>query len=412
MTPEERQRLEAALGAAVLVAPKARSIDHGLLFAVLNLRDNSAGALPELRALREVITHIPALQVFDHAMQDGPVTRLRVTCLDLLEWLVSRSQHTSTARAVEDLSSYLIGYQTHEPFEVQQILAIDGLEVTETIELGRLRLVPWSQLPDSDERYRIQVKNYYSNRSSFAALVHSITLKRRHAFPWDVPELYHDHFGHFTTLHDALRCVVVAQGAGIRMLNYWYEPPDGVPWFSNSSSFGIDSRSIALPQARPQVDPETLRRLFETFCALPVQRRERLRIPMDRLNNSLLAGIRFVDAAIEVGIALESLFGPIPKNSQITATLRRRLSEFLGSAATEKRDLSDLVSHAYDLRSRGVHDGHLGNAKVGSDHGVVLSVLTQMQEKVGEALRRFILEGEPSWPLARRGRRHSGRAHR
>lgn len=52
LTPSEKAALIAALERTLLVAAKARSVDHGLRFQILALRDAPDSALRELRELR------------------------------------------------------------------------------------------------------------------------------------------------------------------------------------------------------------------------------------------------------------------------------------------------------------------------------------------------------------------------
>jgi hypothetical protein len=68
-TPEDRTRLVLALSRALLVAPKARSVEEGLFFQIIALRDSPESALNELRELLEVVRSIPILDLFNHAYQ-------------------------------------------------------------------------------------------------------------------------------------------------------------------------------------------------------------------------------------------------------------------------------------------------------------------------------------------------------
>ncbi len=69
MTSEDRAKLVSALSAALLIAPKARSVDEGLCFQVIALRDAPESALAELRELLDVVRSISALELFDHTFQ-------------------------------------------------------------------------------------------------------------------------------------------------------------------------------------------------------------------------------------------------------------------------------------------------------------------------------------------------------
>lgn len=138
------------------------------------------------------------------------------------------------------------------------------------------------------------------------------------------------------------------------------------------------------------------------FSELDEHERERLRIPADRLNASRCAGINTVDAAIDLGIALESLYGPFSDKTSIGHLLRTRVSAALGGSARQRRKLGATVTSAYDLRSRAVHAGRFDVDEEGrkkwADAGEVLGAVIAGQSIVARSLERFTLEGVPEWP--------------
>lgn len=126
----------------------------------------------------------------------------------------------------------------------------------------------------------------------------------------------------------------------------------------------------------------------------------RLRVPLDRLNRSYLAGIRSVDKAIELGIALESLYAPTKLSEGIAFAVRTRAARFLGGSLEERRRTVTTLRDVYDLRSRAVHAGRFdaeGSPKKWSDDARVRAVLGAGQHLIGRSLVKVIQEGEPNW---------------
>jgi hypothetical protein len=120
LTATEEATLIAALEGALLVAAKARSVDHGLLFQILALRDAPDSALRGLRELLSVVQATPALELFDHAYQYALGNQEDVDFRFLVQWLISRGQQVGAKQAVNEVARYL----GSETIEVTAILAI------------------------------------------------------------------------------------------------------------------------------------------------------------------------------------------------------------------------------------------------------------------------------------------------
>jgi hypothetical protein len=155
-----------------------------------------------------------------------------------------------------------------------------------------------------------------------------------------------------------------------------------------------------MPVQLTKASAEEVSACLKLFFELETNQRQRLRVPIDRLNKSHVLGIRSVDAAIELGIALESLFAPTKLSEGISYTVRTRAARFLGGSQSERHQISNTLKDAYDLRSRAVHSGRFDGdqaPKKWKDESRVRSVLENGQRIVGRSLVKAILEGEPNW---------------
>jgi len=393
-TPEDRARLESALSRALLVAPKARSVDKGLFFQIIALRDSPESALEELRELLEVVRKVPILDLFNHAHQHALGRRKEVDFLFLVGWLVSRGQQVGSEHAVADLRRYL----NAETLDLTEVLVIDGFELENTICFGEYQLVPWKSLSTTDTKWDVTERSTYGDSFPSAAIVRRHEIKRIHAHPWNSPAQSIPIS--IETALDVLRCVTVVCRAGIRLLHHWFEPPDWAPWAVSVNNFGIDSTTLALPVALsadlvPKIQHCVLR--FENSYE---STRARLRVPIDRLNRSFLAGLRFVDQAIELGVALESLYAPVKLPKRIACTVSKRAAHFLGGPPDVRCETAAILRDVYDLRSRAVHAGRFdadGGPKMWSDPNHVMEVLREGQRVVAQSLMKVIEDGEPKW---------------
>ena len=77
MTPAEQLRLSTAIDQALAVAKPERSIELGLMFQCLTLRDSPETAPAEFRELLAVIADISSLEIFDRAEQRSFTPRIR-----------------------------------------------------------------------------------------------------------------------------------------------------------------------------------------------------------------------------------------------------------------------------------------------------------------------------------------------
>lgn len=394
LTATEEATLIAALEGALLVAAKARSVDHGLFFQLTALRDAPDSALRELRELLSVVQATPALEFFNHYYQCALGNEEHVDFRFLVQWLISRGQQVGAKQTVNDVDRYL----DSETIEVTENLAIDGFGVERNIELGEYELVVWNDVAMTDTKWYFAVRELFGGEIPTAAVIQRHKIQRVHVRSWDRPAP--NGSLSIEPALDVLRCVTAVAGAGFRLLHYWLEPQEWAPWAISRSTFGVDSRTILFPMELSEAMVPQLRESVSHLRILDESSRLRLRVPLDRLNRSYLAGLRSVDKAIEIGIALESLYAPTKLSEGIAFAVRTRAARFLGGSLEERRGTVTTLRDVYDLRSRAVHAGRFdaeGAPKKWRDDARVSKVLEDGQRLVGRSLVKVIQEGEPNW---------------
>lgn len=390
----DKAKLKAALSAALLVAKNAQSVEEGLLFQTVALRDSPESAPMEFRELLTVVRSISALEIFNHAYQCGLGGWEKVEYPFLVGWLVSRGQKVGAEEAVENLDRYLEA----DTLDLTEVLAVDGFVLASSVTLGDFQIVPWGSVAPSDTKWRVTARALHNHVSPTAAVLRCHTIQREHVRPWGssaanspVP---------IEPAFDVLRCVTVVTGAGIRPLHRWFEPPEWAPWAVNLSRFGLDATSFA-----PFVDVDgelasRIKHCISRFEASDESVRMRLRLPIDRLNRSYLAGSHSINKAIELGVALESLFAPAKLSEGIAFAVRTRAARFLGGTLENRRITAFTLKDVYDLRSRAVHSGRFDaddSSKKWRDSNRVMQVLQEGQRVVSRSLLKVIVEGEPVW---------------
>jgi Apea-like HEPN len=311
----------------------------------------------------------------------------------LIGWLIDRAQQVGASKTVEDLRRYL----NTEVLEVTELLTFDGALTDEPLALKALQCMPWQKIADSSAKYSIVCSSVLNHRLPDAAITRTWSIPRAHNRPWG--EQAAPQRTNFEDLHDAIRCVGLAVGAGTRTLNYWVEPPAWAPWACTPSTFGIDSTMVVPPLNVTDELGTVADHIYGRLTEMSDSQRERFRVPMDRLNKSRLAGIRFVDAAIELGISLESQFAPTQPPSGIGANIRLRAARLLALEPGARAVIRDAVKDSYDLRSRAVHSGRFDADRSNKwrDLARVHKAIEHGQKIAREALIRMLDLGEPDW---------------
>jgi hypothetical protein len=139
--------------------------------------------------------------------------------------------------------------------------------------------------------------------------------------------------------------------------------------------------------------------IFQRFKTLPSSFRTRLGTPMSRLNSAMRRRHE-ADTAIDLGIALESLFLGDSEGGEKKFQASTRCAFLLGSDPADRHRLFDLAGCIYHLRNRAVHRGQVvpGDLKGPFKGRPLRSVLEDGGRLMADALMHFIATGvEPAW---------------
>jgi hypothetical protein len=166
------------------------------------------------------------------------------------------------------------------------------------------------------------------------------------------------------------------------------------------STFGVDDTSVLLPVNFDSGKSDELCECVSRFVALAEADSKRLRIPLDRLNRSIIAGPSGVERAIELGISIESLYAPSKLAEGIGYAIKTRAAKFLGGSINERHQIAAVLRDLYELRSLAVHAGRFdaeGSKKRWRDPREVRAALDAGQQTVQRSLLKLIRDGEPRW---------------
>lgn len=101
---------------------------------------------------------------------------------------------------------------------------------------------------------------------------------------------------------------------------------------------------------------EKIMEVCSTFLALKDDDQEKLYIPLSRLNNAIIRK-DYIDKAVELGIAIESIFINDNNTEEVAKKIRTRAKKLLAEKTNlfKAKEIKNLFCNLYDYRSRVVH---------------------------------------------------------
>jgi hypothetical protein len=241
-------------------------------------------------------------------------------------------------------------------------LALGGITLDSSYTLGQnITLIPWHELPDSQRKnqaFTMLTRPGSLKDLPTAALVQDINLPRQNVRQTKGQKAeYHLIPVDYTDLRDALLCIGLVGPVAPYELLTWVEPPEWAPVLGGSFSAPFNEGLFASSQW-PSESAVQAQELYERFLQLSPNHKDLMRLRMQRLN-SAMRRLNTVDAAIDLGITLESLFLNDPERGELTFQLRLRAARVLGRDYDDRVRVFNLVNDLYVLRSAAVHSGHI-----------------------------------------------------
>src|ERR1017187_8732289 len=351
--------------------------------------------------LLDAIRKEPELKAFDRQCRVRLPTYVSVLTFEkLAEWLVDRAKHVGPRAAVRDVDRFL----SAKEIPIWQGANISPIKITRPIVLDdAMALIPFTEVSTDHARDRFLTgADEFTIFQSLqgAALVHlSIWPKEKIFVPRNDNTFPRD-WVRWSKLETSASILAISTGVSVVQSAMWSQMPDWVPFSEIEGS-------------RPELPPELYRRppktlsLFRGFYARALHRkywaldevtRNMLHVPIERLNRALRS-IGSVDSAIDLGIALESIFlsERSDDGGEISFALRVRSARFFGRSPAHRRAISSLIRDAYSLRSRAVHSGSFERSSR-KNRIDPKSCLSRASSLLLLALRRIIRAGRmPDW---------------
>jgi len=344
---------------------------------------------PVLIELEKILFAEPDLAIFNGQLQVMGNGAIRWEIPQLVIWLLKRGYRVGAEIAVHDLERYV----RSQYLQSKRVLGLAGLKVKAVCRMERgIELLSWADLQDSVTKKLIYENCIQSIHpfSPSAALTQELQFAKRHIRegekfsitpPGDID------------LDDAVLIISAVGPFAPRIVASWIELPDWAP------SLGV-GYSIPYPEGIVRNDEwesthcPIAAEIHKKFLSLDTATKQNLRVPMGRLRSGLQSASE-VDAAIDLGIALEGLYlDEDGAQGELNFRLRLRMSRYLEADPVLRRSTFNLGKNIYDMRSSAVHKG-----RVERRYGRMNTpdILREGFKDVADTIISFIRRGKPDW---------------
>lgn len=379
--------LQEALGGALQYVKQADLRQYELSALIQEAADHKPDVPKPISALLQSIAAEPVLSVFQ-GMLVLPAMAVRFNQASLAMWLVVGAERKGVSNILEDLSRYVSAPEI--PF--LWVSAIQGISLSAECKVSEdCSWVPWKDLPESEHTNYVYRSAIQRGRHPSSVLLHRFSSPKTHVGD-------SDYSGHpllnvrFDDT-DTILCATLFGPSAPVLIATWTEIPDWMPSWGTGLSAPPPtdmSEDVEWPASAYEEFPKLLAR----FRALDPSVKAMLRVPLERLNRAIRRP-QHVDAAIDAGIALESLFTNDIEDDRgdFTYKLKLRSSRYLFSDFKQRKDTFRLVGKLYHLRSKAVHTGVLSEKTPDE----VSQLLQEGYRIVSTAIKKMIEGGVPKW---------------
>jgi len=328
--------------------------------------------------------------IFDDTLQVTPGSAARFDRDDLARWIARRAMNVGAEMAVDDCCQYL----NDAEFTAYHITLLIGLSAYQKFDLGLdawigpSGAVPIQWVKDALIS-ALDVRAPIVQASS--AIVRSIRLPRRHVRS---DELKLGDGLRLVDIVDRIRlCFNLAGSFNAQILATTVMAADNVP---SPGAAGWTLHPFRYRGWDPPISSEhvlTVRACFEKLENLPDNQKERILIQLRKLND-FESSSDDVQRAIELRVALESLFLGMRNEGELSYRLAMRGAFAIGTGYAERKRIFVTLRDAYAAGSEAVHNGRFSKKTLSRNVG---EILREAAEIVRRAITKRLDQPEPDY---------------
>jgi len=356
---------------------------HGSSFLECSVAFRQLDNLPDFKV---AVEGEPRFSVFDGKMHHLAQTGTIISRKDIGVWLIWRALNTNAETAVDDLWRYL----SRRSVSAFQIMEIEGLYVEcsdETYELqGGIKIVSAYNAPVRHIREE-GLKPVSNGMSGF--LVRPVTLTRTIG---DTEDHLKAEFTDFSDLEDIRLLLSLVVRQGYQAISTFVVAADSVPWLGGVSRH-LHSRRSPVSMGPPIIGISVRQadELMTKFRRLTGSQREKLRVPLEKLNEHWAEG-GLVQSAIDLRTCVEALYLDGNKEGEFKFRLSLRAANYEGGDLQTRQESLKAIKQAYDQGSKAVHTGKVSRSKESMD------AMKKTAELARSAIIRRLDDPDIDWP--------------
>lgn len=276
-------------------------------------------------------------------------------------WLVWRSLYSNVSIAVDNLRKYI----ENSTITAYQIVFVDGLycassddeiDFSQEFRICHLRDAPVRILRSNAFRHGLlgeQLDYVIYKEFKTTRQITKAFEQRDPDFSQAPPSL--------EPIEDRISLLSLATKKGFQIARSSFVLGDDVPLsYTGGLVSSGHSRRAPVPIGPGIIAPHTRQaeELFEQFSRLKTKQRNRLRVPLRKLNDCLSTNDQ-VQQMVDFRICLEALFLDGNKEGEYRYRLALRAAIYTADTGVERRKVFKAVRDCYDLGSTAVHSGEI-----------------------------------------------------
>jgi len=356
---------------------------HGSSFLECSVAFRQLDNLPDFKV---AVEGEPRFSVFDGKMHHLAQAGTIISRKNIGVWLIWRALNTNAETAVDDLWRYL----SRRSVSAFQIMEIDGLYVESSDEIyelqGGIKIVSAYNAP---VRHIREEGLKPASNSMSGLLVRPVTLTRTIG---DTESHFKAEFTDFSDLEDIRLLLSLVTRKGYQAISTFVVAADSVPWLGGASR-NLHSRRSPVSMGPPIIGifVQQADGLMDKFRRLTRSQRERLRVPLEKLNEYWAEG-DYVQSAIDLRTCIEALYLDGNTSGELTFRLSLRAANFEGGDLQTRQQSMHAIKKAYKQGSTAVHTGKVNRPKENMD------VMNKTAELARNAIIRRLDDPDTDWP--------------
>lgn len=278
------------------------SSEHGMAFEQSLLDGSLRTPIEEGVALLEpFIRSEQHMLVFDDQMHAFASGWARTDLKGLARSIIIRATATSPGETLKEVAAYF----SNESYPVQQVLFLSGISVDQPIEINdEIKLLPF----ENGSSYLHLIPREGSYDSELISSIQTLAIKQN-----THPRVYSDagselkpvmkELWDFSELEDLVSCASLFGPCGPAIIATSIAPVNWLPCHGGPIGQCPSATELRGHHRIVGSEANVLKQTYQAFAALPRTTKNRLRVPMRRLNLAMRRRWD-VDVAIDIGIAL------------------------------------------------------------------------------------------------------------